>query len=154
MQGYKKQGETVGVVYSVTDGTTNEVVPVPLLDANGVVRPLLTTDRLLIDELQFTTTANDPTQTAYVVASVAAPTAPPASGVVATFSPAQIGAQGQVFPGEGFSAPVGATLWLVLDGAGWTTEKVNLVGTARVINGSTPLGRMPWREKLTPNGNF
>lgn len=150
----RKAGEVVQLNYR-SDSNASAVEPITLYDANGNVRVLQSYERLVIDTIQFNTEANDTTDLAYVVASVATPaTTVPAQPVVAAFEAGPIGAQGFVATGEGLAQPIAATLWLVLVGDAWAGSSVALSGIARIVTGKS-IGKLAgYQALLTPGGNM
>lgn len=151
----RKQGRTVKIEYVGSPGA--EAVAVLIKDDNDATVTLAAWERLIVDEIQFnTTTTADTSNLAYLIEAAVAPTAPPAAGVgaIASFSLApNLGSQGQVLPGEGFTCGIANTLFLLDDGNGWNGAPVSLVGTARIINGKTPGVSGNYKALLTPGGN-
>ncbi len=149
-----RQGEAVKLGFrSDTPAAVNAIT---VYDANDNVRVLQPYERLVVDMISFNTLDPDDTSNlAYIVDSVTTPPGTvPAQPVVAAFSAAtDIGLQGTVFPGEGYTLPIGATLWLVLVGDGWATSSTEVSGTGRIISGKSQGPQQGYKALLTAGGN-
>lgn len=151
----RRQGRAIKIVYSGSPAA--EAVAVLIKDSDDNTITLQPWMRLVIDEVQFNTEATDASNLAYFVEAAIAPTAPPAAGLglIATFSiTPNIGSQGQIFPGEGFSCHIGNTLFLLDAGNGWNGAFVSLVGTGRIVEDTGLRGvQAGYKALLTPGGN-
>lgn len=149
----RKQGRQVKIIYSGAPGA--EAVAVLIYDQDDVLVTIHPYERIVVDSVQFNTEATlDATNLVYLIEALVAPTAPPAGGlgVVATFTAAaDIGSQGQILPGEGYSCQLGNTLFLLDDGNGWSGANTALVGVGRIVN-VTQGFQAGYKSLLTPGG--
>lgn len=133
------QGETVGLALVASVSSTSAAA-INILDANFNNRPLAATERLIIDTLEGNVSANS--------ADIGTSSTISSSTLIASFNTA-VGLD--MNHKEGLALPLGVTPVVVGTGA---SASVKIAGTGRVVIGSDTQGREPWREKLTPGGNF
>lgn len=156
----RKQGEQVSFSYAA-DSANAAANPLTLYDSNGVARPLLLHERLILDVVSFDTEFSDTTNLVYLVAAPAA-TAPsdPGSGNTPTqptyaqfTAGGQLPGQGCVFPAEGLSLPAFTIPYILLPGNGWASSAVAGSGTGRIITAGT-YRHQPYQAVLTPGGSI
>jgi len=133
------QGETVGLALVASVSSTSAAA-INILDANFNNRPLAATERLIIDTLEGNVSANS--------ADIGTSSTISSSTLIASFNTA-VGLD--MNHKEGLALPLGVTPVVVGTGA---SASVKIAGSGRIINGSDTKGREPWRELLTPGGNF
>lgn len=147
----RKAGKPVKFNYSAQPGA--KAVAIPILDADDTVITLKSYERLIVDEVSFNTdAAADTGDLAYLIEAAAAPAAIPTSGVLVAFSIAvNLGTQGTVFPGEGYSCHLANTLWLYDNGTTLENTDVVVAGTGRIVN-VTQGPQAGYKALLTPGG--
>lgn len=150
MHGNPIQGETVNLGL-VSSSAGAAAVLVGIFDANGLSRPLLSTERLLIDTLQGNVSAG-------IADVTAGSTAVVSSTIIASFT---VNQGLDITAKEGWSLPVGVSAYVT---ASTSTASLRVTGQGRVINGIMPgvqigapnkgAGRANWRELTSAGGNF
>lgn len=147
-QNNMKKGETVSLNYFANIGSGT----VTVFDVNGISRPIQKWERLILDSVTWgaygdTSTSGVVLQDSLTNANLCVLAPGVAVGALAdthTFF--------AEFPGEGVSLSVGATVVVVALSAG--SDGGVLVGTARIVNGTTQGVRPNYQCLLTPGGNL
>jgi len=137
------QGENVHLALVSTAAAVASAALV-ILDANFVARPLKSTERLVIDNLEGTISSG----TADFLAAVAGATSATSSTLIASFNTA-VGLN--LDCKEGISMPVGVTPSVFTS---TNAAVIHVSGDGRIVEGTTQGPRPTWRELLTPGGNF
>lgn len=148
------QGENVHLTF-VSTATAVVAAPMTILDANFSPRPLKTFERLIIDDLEGTTTTGI---VDILATSSTGATAPTSTSLVASFgSTSSLDFTAK----EGISLPVGITPQILPETTA-STATIRISGNGRIVEGTTQtvnapmmglVGRPNWREALTPGGN-
>lgn len=152
----QSQGENVHLTF-VSTAAAAIASPMVILDANMSPRPLKTFERLVIDDLEGTTSAGT---VSVIATSSTGATAPTSTTLLASFN-TSIGLD--MDTKEGISITIGVTPSVLPEGTA-STAVIRVVGNGRIVEGTGSgapqapmigLGSRPnWREALTPNGNF
>lgn len=116
---------------STVSGTT--ALPMVLTDANGAVRTLLATERLILHSLVGDVSAGH--------AEVCNSSTLASSTLIASFG----ANNGQWMSDNGYSMPVGAVPFVIPSGSA-STAAINISGTASIMEGTTQGVRPKWRE--------
>ena len=159
MRNTRFQGENVALEYSgpLTASTATLMV---IYDANGKVRPLLPTERLIVDTLNTDAAGAEGFPNASILFFAdAAKTGVPIAGEyiwrVNNDGGGDLSYEYEL-PGEGHSLPVGVGVSLY----GFTTitgsgpNGLLATGSGRIVEGTTQGVRPNWQCLQTPNGNF
>jgi hypothetical protein len=126
-------GDPVHLGFSSTAGATTPQQFV-VTDANGAVRTLKTTERLVITDMVGDISAGH--------AEVCNSSTLASSTLIASFGPNN----GQWFTdGEGYPMPVGLLPWIIPNSTS-STAIINVSGTGRIMEGTTQGVRPSWRE--------
>jgi hypothetical protein len=140
-----KQGEDVSIEFSSADASAGSGT-ITLKDAQYNTRVLGLNERLILDSLLLDAAlAAIPLD---VYADINGNNTVDANELIISFGAAQgVNTLLWTADGEGMNVPKGFTPKVKAAAAG----AVKITGTGRIINASTPSGRMPWRENLGPN---
>lgn len=134
------QGDYVAFEFSSTDAQT--AAALTLKNADNTVITLLSTQRIIIDELFGV--VGGTTTVVQVFDDKNGSGTINAGELIAAFTVGNVG--GFIGGAEGFSVSLGSTPKVIATTAG----TVILTGTGRIINGATQIGRQTWQSALKP----
>jgi hypothetical protein len=139
-----KQGEDVSIEFSSADASAGSG-SITLKDSQYKTRVLGLNERLILDSMIVGAATGCVTVDVY--ADINGNNTVDAGELILSFESTGTFANTWETQGEGMNVPKGFTPKVKTQAAG----QVKITGTGRIINASTPSGRMPWRENLGPN---